>query len=68
MAGASKGATIVTGGGVPRLGDEWDVGSGVEPTIWTGLDDDASCVREEIFGPVCHVAPFDREDSDPASQ
>ncbi len=28
----------------------------------TGLADDARCVREEIFGPVCHIAPFDSEE------
>ena len=56
-----EGATVVTGGGVPSLGAEWDAGSWVEPTILTGLSDEARCVREEIFGPICHVAPFDRE-------
>ena len=37
-------------------------GAFVEPTILTGLGPDARCVREEIFGPVCHIAPFDHED------
>lgn len=27
----------------------------------TGLGQDARVVREEIFGPVCHIAPFDDE-------
>ncbi|KGB56284.1 Aldehyde dehydrogenase [Sphingopyxis sp. LC81] len=57
-----EGATIVTGGGVPHFGNELDQGAFVEPTILTGLGDDARCVREEIFGPVCHIAPFDNED------
>ncbi|OFA03484.1 2-hydroxymuconic semialdehyde dehydrogenase [Duganella phyllosphaerae] len=57
-----EGATVVAGGGVPRFGDERDQGAYVEPTIWTGLPDTARCVREEIFGPVCHIAPFDTED------
>ena len=57
-----EGATVVTGGGVPSLGAEWDAGSWVEPTILTGLSDEARCVREEIFGPICHVAPFDSEE------
>ena len=56
------GANVVTGGGVPEFGDERDGGAFVEPTIWTGLDDDASIVREEIFGPCCHIRPFDNED------
>ncbi len=57
-----EGATIVTGGGVPDLDPKYAKGSWVEPTILTGLSDEARCVREEIFGPVCHVAPFDREE------
>ncbi|HOK12566.1 MAG TPA: aldehyde dehydrogenase family protein, partial [Ottowia sp.] len=24
--------------------------------------DSARCVREEVFGPVCHIAPFDSEE------
>lgn len=57
-----EGATVVTGGGVPRFGDARDEGAFVQPTIWTGLPDTARCVREEVFGPVCHIAPFDTED------
>ncbi len=58
----SEGATLVTGGGVPHFGDERDNGAYVQPTIWTDLGDDARCVREEVFGPVCHIAPFDRDE------
>ena len=58
----AEGATVVTGGGVPQFDNANDQGAFVEPTIWTGLPDDARCVTEEIFGPVCHVAPFDAED------
>uniref|UniRef100_UPI0031CF6BE2 aldehyde dehydrogenase family protein n=1 Tax=Roseateles sp. TaxID=1971397 RepID=UPI0031CF6BE2 len=58
----SEGATVVTGGGVPSFGDERDQGFFVQPTIWTGLGDTARICREEIFGPCCHVAPFDSED------
>ncbi len=57
-----EGATVVTGGGVPTFGDERDEGAFVQPTIWTGLSDDARCMREEVFGPVCHIAPFDTEE------
>jgi aminomuconate-semialdehyde/2-hydroxymuconate-6-semialdehyde dehydrogenase len=56
------GGTIVTGGGVPKFGDERDAGAYVEPTILTGLSESSACVREEIFGPVCHIAPFDTEE------
>jgi aminomuconate-semialdehyde/2-hydroxymuconate-6-semialdehyde dehydrogenase len=57
-----EGAKVVTGGGVPKFGDERDDGAFVQPTIWTGLPDTARCVNEEVFGPVCHIAPFDSEE------
>lgn len=34
----------------------------IEPTIITGLGKDSRCVREEIFGPVVTVLPFDTEE------
>ncbi|MDH6115107.1 aminomuconate-semialdehyde/2-hydroxymuconate-6-semialdehyde dehydrogenase [Kitasatospora sp. MAP12-15] len=58
----AEGATVVTGGGVPEFGDARDGGWYVQPTVLTGLGPDARTNREEIFGPVCHVAPFDDED------
>ena len=57
-----EGATVVTGGGVPEFGNVLDKGFYVQPTIYTGLAESARCVKEEIFGPVCHVAPFDSEE------
>jgi aminomuconate-semialdehyde/2-hydroxymuconate-6-semialdehyde dehydrogenase len=57
-----EGATVVAGGGVPHFGDARDRGAYVQPTVWTGLPDSARCVTEEIFGPVCHIAPFDTEE------
>ncbi|WP_067829911.1 2-hydroxymuconic semialdehyde dehydrogenase [Actinomadura kijaniata] len=57
-----EGATVVAGGGVPTFGDDRDNGFYVEPTVLTGLPETARLVREEVFGPVCHVAPFDTED------
>jgi aminomuconate-semialdehyde/2-hydroxymuconate-6-semialdehyde dehydrogenase len=56
-----EGGSVVTGGGIPRFGDARDCGFYVEPTIITGLAESARCVKEEIFGPVCHIAPFDTE-------
>ncbi len=53
---------IVCGGGVPRFGDRRDQGAFIEPTVVRGLAESARCVKEEIFGPVCHVAPFDAEE------
>ncbi|MBL0423008.1 2-hydroxymuconic semialdehyde dehydrogenase [Ramlibacter sp. AW1] len=56
------GATVVTGGGVPDVGSDLQDGAWVQPTIWTGLPEDHPVVREEIFGPCCHVRPFDTEE------
>ena len=55
-------ANIVTGGGVPSFDDARDGGHFVEPTIWTGLPETSRLIREEIFGPCCHISPFDTED------
>lgn len=60
-----EGATVVTGGGVPKMaGALADLADGawIEPTIWTGLGESARVIKEEVFGPCCHVAPFDSED------
>jgi len=59
---AAEGATVVTGGGVPKMVGELANGAWIEPTIWTGLPESSAVIREEIFGPCCHVAPFDAED------
>jgi aminomuconate-semialdehyde/2-hydroxymuconate-6-semialdehyde dehydrogenase len=56
-----EGAQVLAGGGVPHFGDARDQGFWVEPTVITGLPDTARCLKEEIFGPICHVAPFDSE-------
>jgi aminomuconate-semialdehyde/2-hydroxymuconate-6-semialdehyde dehydrogenase len=57
-----EGATVVSGGGIPKFDDGRDAGFYVQPTIFTGLPESARCVKEEIFGPVCHIAPFDTEE------
>jgi len=56
-----EGAQFVVGGGTPRFDNHLDNGCWVEPTLIAGLPDDARCVREEIFGPIGHVTPFDSE-------
>ncbi|MDR2839133.1 MAG: 2-hydroxymuconic semialdehyde dehydrogenase [Azonexus sp.] len=58
----AEGATVVTGGGIPPMPAELAGGNWIEPTIWTGLPETAAVVREEIFGPCCHIRPFDGED------
>ena len=57
-----EGATVVTGGGVPNMPDDLKDGHWIEPTIWTDLPETASVVQEEIFGPCCHIRPFDTDE------
>lgn len=57
----ADGAAVVTGGGIPVMADELKDGAWIEPTIWTGLPESSRVIREEIFGPCCHIAPFDDE-------
>jgi aminomuconate-semialdehyde/2-hydroxymuconate-6-semialdehyde dehydrogenase len=59
---AAEGATVVCGGGIPHMPDSLAGGAWIQPTIWTGLPETSAIVREEIFGPCCHIAPFDREE------
>jgi aminomuconate-semialdehyde/2-hydroxymuconate-6-semialdehyde dehydrogenase len=53
----TEGAVVLTGGRAPA-GAGWFV----EPTLWTGLDDQARVCREEIFGPCAVISPFDHEE------
>ncbi|MBU8732307.1 aldehyde dehydrogenase [Cytobacillus oceanisediminis] len=55
----SDGGTIVTGGKRP---EGLEKGYYLEPTIITDLSRNSRCVREEIFGPVVTVTPFDMEE------
>ncbi len=57
----SEGAEIISGGGLPVV-QGYEDGFWIEPTIWTGLPESARCIREEVFGPVCHIQPFDTEE------
>jgi aminomuconate-semialdehyde/2-hydroxymuconate-6-semialdehyde dehydrogenase len=57
-----EGAVVITGGGVPRMPDDLKDGCWVQPTIWTSLPETASVVTEEVFGPCCHISPFDTEE------
>ncbi|EIT70473.1 2-hydroxymuconic semialdehyde dehydrogenase [Hydrocarboniphaga effusa] len=58
----ADGATVVTGGGIPNMSTDLSGGSWIQPTIWVGLSEDSAVIREEIFGPCCHIAPFDTEE------
>ncbi len=57
-----EGANVVLGGGAPKMEGDLKNGFFVEPTIWTGLPETATVVKEEVFGPCCHVQPFDTEE------
>ena len=57
-----EGATVVIGGDVPEMPAALKGGAWIEPTIWTGLPETSAVVTDEIFGPCCHIAPFDSED------
>ena len=56
-----KEAKVATGGGRPTA-KELQRGYFVEPTIFYDVDNSATIAREEIFGPVMAVIPFDDED------
>lgn len=58
----AEGAVTVTGGGVPAMPGALSAGAWVQPTIWTGLPESSPIIREEIFGPCCHITPFDTEE------
>ena len=49
-------------GGAPATRPECGAGWFVEPTIFTGVRPDMRIAKEEVFGPVLSVIPFDDED------
>jgi aminomuconate-semialdehyde/2-hydroxymuconate-6-semialdehyde dehydrogenase len=56
------GARVVCGGGIPKVPESLAGGAWIQPTLWTGLPEVSRVVREEIFGPCCHIAPFSTEE------
>ncbi|WP_405904151.1 aldehyde dehydrogenase [Streptomyces sp. NBC_00656] len=57
--GIAEGARLVVGGGRPA---HLDQGWYVEPTLFADVDNSMTIAREEIFGPVVVVIPFDDDD------
>lgn len=64
--GLADGGEILTGGARPERPD-LDAGAYFAPTIIAGLSNEARICREEIFGPVLVVLPFD-DDEDVIAQ
>ncbi|HEX4046901.1 MAG TPA: aldehyde dehydrogenase family protein [Elusimicrobiota bacterium] len=60
-AGVQEGAKLVCGGGRPK-GAEFANGNFVEPAIFDDVKPSMRVAREEIFGPVLSVIPFDTEE------
>lgn len=56
-----EGATVLTGGERAK-GEELDSGYYIRPTIYTDVNAEMKIVKEEIFGPVGVLIPFDSED------
>jgi aldehyde dehydrogenase (NAD+) len=59
-AGIEEGATLISGG----LGRPNDLPTGyfVKPTIFSDVRNDMTIAREEIFGPVLSILPYEDED------
>jgi aldehyde dehydrogenase (NAD+) len=55
--GAEEGASLVAGG--KRLGGVLSEGYFIEPTVFGNVSNTMTIAREEIFGPVASVIPFD---------
>jgi aldehyde dehydrogenase (NAD+) len=58
--GLEEGAELLVGGGGRPVGLER--GWFVQPTVFTGVNNGMRIAREEIFGPVLCVIPYDDED------
>jgi aminomuconate-semialdehyde/2-hydroxymuconate-6-semialdehyde dehydrogenase len=57
-----EGGTIVTGGKRIKVEGRCSNGYFVEPTVITGLGHECRTNKEEIFGPVVTIMPFDKEE------
>lgn len=58
--GGKEGARLASGGG--RMGGTLAEGYFIEPTIFSNVSNSMTIAREEIFGPVISVIPFDTAD------
>lgn len=58
--GIDEGATLLTGG--PDAPPGLDKGYFVQPTVFSNVTPDMTIAREEIFGPVLVIMPYDSEE------
>jgi aldehyde dehydrogenase (NAD+) len=58
--GIKEGATLVAGG--PGRPDGIDKGYYIRPTVFADVTNDMTIAREEIFGPVLSIIPYDSEE------
>ncbi|MGH2759599.1 MAG: aldehyde dehydrogenase family protein [Actinomycetota bacterium] len=58
--GIEEGATLVTGGA--EQPDGLEKGFFIRPTVFSNVSNDMTIAREEIFGPVLSIIPYDDEE------
>ncbi len=59
-AGVAEGARVLVGG--PGKPEGFETGYFVRPTIFADVNNDMRIAREEVFGPVLAIIPFDTEE------
>ncbi|WP_105414721.1 aldehyde dehydrogenase family protein [Neorhizobium sp. T25_27] len=59
-AGITEGATLVTGG--PGRPENLNRGYYIRPTVFGNVTNDMTIAREEIFGPVLSILPYETEE------
>tara|TARA_Y100000590_G_scaffold464991_1_gene635913 strand:+ start:3424 stop:4854 length:1431 start_codon:yes stop_codon:yes gene_type:complete len=60
QSGIDEGATLVAGG--PNRPEGFDKGYFIRPTIFTNVSNSMRIAKEEIFGPVLSIIPFESEE------
>jgi len=58
--GVAEGATLIAGG--PEAPEGLDRGYFVRPTVFSNVSNNMTIAREEIFGPVLSIIPYDTEE------
>jgi betaine-aldehyde dehydrogenase len=58
--GVAEGATLIAGG--PEQPEGLDKGYFIRPTVFSNVSNDMRIAREEIFGPVLSIIPYDTEE------